>query len=86
MGAFGYRRFRTRRTRLSAVSVTVTAHSDQANQASVRRLIPPTARLCSLTLSVTTLLYSTTVLQALRQALRASKLWIIFTPASVMYG
>jgi RNA polymerase sigma-70 factor (ECF subfamily) len=30
--------------------------------------------------------YSTTVPRTLRQALRASKLWIIFTPASVMYG
>src|SRR5215217_663631 len=70
MGAFGYRRFRTRRTRLSAVSVTVSAHSDQANQAAVRRFIPPIPRPCSLALSVTTPLDSTTVCQALRQPLR----------------
>src|ERR671910_300214 len=74
MGAFGYRRFRTRRTRLSDVSVTVTAHSDQANQAAVRRLIPPIPRACSFAHSVTTPLYSTTVSKALRQTLRRSLL------------
>src|ERR671921_2608834 len=61
MGAFGYRRFRTTRTRLSTVSVTVTAHSDQANQAAVRRLIPPIPRPCSFAHSVTASHYSTTV-------------------------
>jgi hypothetical protein len=53
------------------VSVRESAHSDQANQAAVRRLIPPIPRPCSLAPSVTTLLYSTTVSQALRQTLRA---------------
>src|SRR5215208_1330675 len=81
MGVFGYRRFRTRKTRLSAVSVMVTAHSDQANQAAVRRLIPPIPRPCSFAHSVTTTpLYSTTVSRALRQTLRGSNLWVNFTP------
>jgi hypothetical protein len=52
------------------VSARESAHSDQANQAAVRRLIPPIPRLCFLAPSVTTLLYSTTVSQALRQTLR----------------
>src|SRR5919112_5667760 len=54
MGALGYRRFRTTRTRLSTVSVTVTAHSDQANQAAVRWLTPPSARSCCPVAAVTT--------------------------------
>jgi hypothetical protein len=52
------------------VSARESAHSDQANQAAVRRLIPPIPRLCFLAPSVTTLHYSTTVSQALRQTLR----------------
>src|SRR5215203_5519623 len=49
------------------------APSDHASQVAVRRLISPTPRpCCSLALSVTTPLYSTTVSQALRNALRGS--------------
>src|SRR5215218_5804838 len=53
-----------------AISTTHTAHTDQANQAAVRRLIPPIPRLCWLAPSVTTPLYSTSVFQTLRQTLR----------------
>src|SRR5215208_5892494 len=48
-------------------------HSDHANQAAVRRLIPPPPRRCSLAPSVTTPLYNTTVCQALRQTLRSRR-------------
>src|SRR5215208_6634502 len=72
MGAVGYRRFRTRRTRLSDVSVTEIVHSDQATQAAARRLIPPTPRCRCVASTVTTPLYRTTVSQALRQTLRRS--------------
>jgi hypothetical protein len=54
------------------VSARESAHSDQANLAAVRRLIPPIPRLCFLAPSVTTLLFSTTVSQVLRQTLRGS--------------
>src|SRR5215203_2717440 len=53
-------------------SATESTTSDQASQAAERVLIPPTRRPCSLAPSVTTLLYSTTVSQTLRQPLRAS--------------
>jgi hypothetical protein len=48
------------------------AHSDQANQAAVRWLIPPTPRPRSLAFAVTTPLYMASVSQALRQTLRGS--------------
>jgi hypothetical protein len=54
----------------SAISATHTARSDQASQAAVRRLIPPTLRPCSIASFVTTSLYSSTVSKALRQLLR----------------
>jgi hypothetical protein len=56
------------------VSVRESAHSDQANQAAVRRLISPIPRPCSLAPSITPPLYSTTVSQTLRQTLRSSLL------------
>src|SRR5919107_5651831 len=65
------RPLRRARIGLAAASATPSAHSDQANHAAVRRLIPPTPRRCSLAPSVTTPLYNTTVCQALRQTLRA---------------
>jgi hypothetical protein len=46
------------------------AHVDQANQAAVRVLIPPTPRPCSLAPSVTTSVYSTTLSEALRSAVQ----------------
>jgi len=52
----------------------------------VRRLLSPLFRPLSLTPSVTALLYSTTVCQALRDPLEGSTLWVNFAPASVMYG
>src|SRR5215207_3502659 len=55
-------------------SATESAHSDQASQEAARVLIPPIPRSCSLVLSVTTLLYSATVSQALRQTLRVGVL------------
>ena len=58
----------------SPMSNTHTAHSDQANQPAVRWLIRLTPRpCCSLVPSVTTLPYSTTVSQALRQTLRSRR-------------
>src|SRR5918994_3189861 len=45
--------------------------SDHANHEAARVLIPPTPRPCSLARSVTTPLYSATVSQTLRQALRS---------------
>src|SRR5215213_11485372 len=41
--------------RASAISTTHTAHSDQASQAAVRRLFPPTSRPCFLVPFVTTI-------------------------------
>src|SRR5215203_5571347 len=53
-----------------AASTTHSAHSDQANHAAVRWLIPPPPRSRSFVPSVTTPLYSSTVSQSLRQTLR----------------
>src|SRR5918997_3231828 len=64
------RPLRRARIRLATASATLIRHSDQAIQAAVRRLIPPTPRPCFLALSITIPLYSTTVFQALRQPLR----------------
>src|SRR5215204_1263340 len=66
----GWERIRARRRRLSAVSVMVSAHSDQASQEAARGVIPPIPRPCPFAPSVTTPLYSTIVSQALRQPLR----------------
>src|SRR5215216_5580755 len=55
----------------SSVRATENAHTDHANHAAERALILPIPRLCSLAPSVTTLLYSTAVSQALRQPLRS---------------
>src|SRR5215213_3953795 len=65
------RPLRRARIRLAAASATLIRHSDQANHAATRALIPSTPLLCSLAPSVTTPLYSTIVSQALRQTLRA---------------
>src|SRR5215211_1746141 len=43
----GWERIRARRRRLSAVSATESAHSDQASQEAARRVIPPIPRPCS---------------------------------------
>jgi hypothetical protein len=51
------------------VSVKESALNDQAIQATVRRLIPPISRPCSLAPSATTPLYRTTVSEALRRSL-----------------
>src|SRR5687768_9750546 len=56
----------------SAMINRLAAHTDQATQAAVRRLIPPTPRCSSLAPCVTAPLYSTTVSQGLRNALRGS--------------
>src|SRR5215210_1111763 len=66
----GWERIRARRRRLSAVSATESAHSDQASQEAVRGVIPPIPLPRSLAPSITTPLYSATVCQALRQPLR----------------
>src|SRR5215204_5480289 len=63
MGTSGLEEFKTRRRRLSAVNAREVAHMDQANNAAIRRLIPPAPRPCWLALSVTTPLYSTKYLQ-----------------------
>src|SRR5918995_5158664 len=55
----------------SAMTNTLAAHTDQATQAAVRRLIPPTPRCSSLAPSVTAPLYSTTVSQTLGQPVRS---------------
>src|SRR5215208_242002 len=57
-------------TTAEAASATQSVHTDHASHAAERRLIPPLPLPCSLVLPVTTPLYSTTVSQALRQALR----------------
>src|ERR687897_583062 len=61
---------RRARIKFATASATHSAHSDQANHAATRALIPSTPLLCSLAPSVTILVYSTTVSQALRNALR----------------
>jgi hypothetical protein len=71
--------------RPSPANVTESAQIDQASQTAARALIPPTARLCCLTPSVTTPLYRTTVSKALRSALRGSSIWVNFNHASEMY-
>src|SRR5215218_3634105 len=43
----GWERIRARRRRLSAVSATESAHSDQASQEAARGVIPPIPRPCS---------------------------------------
>src|SRR5918997_3703261 len=60
------------RIRLAAASATLIRHSDPASHAVTRALILATPRSCTLAPSVTTLLYSTTVSQALRKASRGS--------------
>src|SRR5919112_254022 len=72
MATLGGEKFKTKRRRLSAVNAKEVAHTDQAINAAVRWLITPIPRLCSLALSVTTPLYSTTVSKALRQPLQES--------------
>src|SRR5829696_10218016 len=62
--------FRRVRIRLATASATLIRHSDPTSHAVTRALILATPRSCSLAPSVTTLLYSTTVSQALRQTLR----------------
>ena len=48
-------------------------HTDDANQAAVRGRFYRLLASCSLAASVTTLIYSTTVSQALRQSLRSRR-------------
>src|SRR5215207_9594868 len=52
---------------VSTIRTTHTANNNKANHAALRRLIKVTPRPCSLAPYVTTLLYITTVAQALRQ-------------------
>src|SRR5687767_13609648 len=66
------RSLRRARIRLATASTTHSRQSDQAIQAADRMLIPPNPRPCSLAPSITTPLYSTTISQALRNALRGS--------------
>src|SRR5215203_954530 len=61
------RPLRRARIGVAAASATHSTHSDQASHGAARRLIPPSARLCSLATLVTTLLYSITDSQALQQ-------------------
>src|SRR5918995_2441653 len=61
-------------SRESARATMESSHPDQASQDAARRLIPPLLRPCSVALSVTTALYSSTVSRALRQALRSRPL------------
>jgi hypothetical protein len=60
-----------------APDATITRHvispyRNQTNQTVARRLLPPLSRACSVDPSVTAQLYSTSVSQALRRALRGS--------------
>src|SRR5918993_3111029 len=66
----GWERIKARSRRLSAVSATESAHSDQASQEAARGVIPPIPRPCTFVPFVTTPLYSSTVSQALRLTLR----------------
>src|SRR5215217_5629600 len=68
----GERPLRRARITLAAASATHTTHSDHASTVAPWVLLPPTTRSCFLGPSVTTPLYSTTVSQALRNALRGS--------------
>ena len=77
--------FMTWNATLTATAANESAQSDQASQAAVRVLIPPTSCPCSLARSVTIPLYSTTVSRTLRQPLRAINCWTDFVHASVMY-
>src|SRR5215213_3843706 len=69
----GIRGVRSLSSTPSSVRATETAHTDHANHAAERALILPIPRLCWLAPSVTTLLYSTAVFQALRQTLRSRR-------------
>src|SRR5215203_6980200 len=62
-------RARTNRGKLAKNMATQRPASDQDNQKPART--PPSPRPCSLAASITTLLYSTTVSQSLRKALRS---------------
>src|SRR5215211_236817 len=61
--------------RASAISTTHTAHSDQASQAAVRWLIPPTPLPCFLVPFVTTTLCYKAVARVFRQPLRGLLSW-----------
>src|SRR5215203_5785203 len=62
-----------RKMKASATSAAHNTHIDQATQEEARALIRLVPRPCSLASSVTTPLYSTTVSQALRKALRGRR-------------
>src|SRR5918997_1437853 len=72
----GVEEFRALNTAIATKDISASAHIDREIQAAVRVLIPSSPRSCSLTLPVTTPLYSTTVSQTLRQPLRGNNLWI----------
>jgi hypothetical protein len=72
-------------SRDNAMSARHKAHSDQASQAAVRLLIPPIPRPSRFDPSVTTILYDTTVSQALRQTLRG-EVPKEYPPAPATYG
>src|SRR4028118_2010854 len=57
VGAFGWERLRTKRRKLSAVSVTTSAHSDQASRVAAGRPMPPISLSGSFAPVVTTQLY-----------------------------
>src|SRR5215211_5925632 len=57
--------------RVSVKSTTHATHNDHASLVAVRALTPPVPRFSFLASSVTTLLYSTSVSQALRPPLRS---------------
>src|SRR5687767_2443013 len=64
--------------RPATASATHSRHSDHASHAATRVLISPTSRPCSLAPSITRPLYSTTVSQALREALRGRRYEVKF--------
>src|SRR5215216_1878406 len=62
-------------TRASPMSTTHTAHIDQANQAVVRRLIPPTTRFWFLASFVTTITLPHYLLQSITTTVHRTVLW-----------
>ena len=79
--SIGVDAFMTWNATLTATAANESAQSAQASQAAMRVRIPPISCPCSLALSVTTPLYSTTV----SRTLRAINFWTDFVHASVMY-
>jgi hypothetical protein len=84
LGTCGADRMRAYSAMMATNMATLSADNDHANQEMTRPLVLLTSDSCTLALSVTTPLYSSTVSQTLRTTLRAINFWTDFVHAWVM--